>query len=229
MDKVYINTRKIVDYILSVCFPDKCVACGSKGTLLCELCIQKTRHPERDLAKDIYAACDYRDPQIKRALLYLKYYRKRRLGIILGTILYERLMEEIADIRIYTRGSPIILVPVPLSQKRRKERGYNQAEDIARGLIEASSTNGIPLFELNNEIVIKNKDTKPQAKIKNRNERLNNLKNCFKLNPKKDFDIKGRTIIVIDDITTTGSTIEEVVNVLREAGAKKVVGFAVAH
>lgn len=226
------KVKSVWEYILTIFFPDTCAGCKKKDTLLCEFCIQNTRHPERDLPKDIYAACDYRNPQIKRALLFLKYYKKRRLGEILGQILSERLMEEISDIRMYTLGAPIIIIPVPLSKKRNKERGYNQAEDIARGFVKKVHTaNNLsnPLFEIQNEIIIKDKDTKPQAKITNRNERLSNVKNCFKINPKNNFSLKGRTVIVIDDITTTGSTITEVMKILIEAGAKKVVGFAVAH
>ncbi len=218
--------------ILSVVFPDKCIFCNKKGELLCEFCILKTRHPERDLPKDTYAACDYRDPQIKKALLSLKYYKKRRLAIILGGILYDRLMEEIAELRIYTRGAPIILLPIPLSKKRLKERGYNQAKEIAEGLKIVSEKNinmSIKLFEIKDDLVEKWKDTKPQAKITNRNERIKNVKNCFKINSKKNSILKGRTVIVIDDITTTGSTLYEVMEIIKENGAKKVVGFAVAH
>jgi competence protein ComFC len=228
--------KKLVNILglaLSIFFPDKCVSCNKPGELLCELCINKTRHPERDLPKGIYAACDYRDPQIKRALLFLKYYKKRRLGKVVGKIMYERLMEEISDLREYTKGNPILLVPVPLSRKRMRERGYNQAIDIAKGFMDVAKSEinneETPLFQILINFVVKDKETKQQAKIKNRNERLNNLKNCFSLNKKNTFDLKGRTVVVIDDITTTGSTITEIMKVLTEAGAKKVVGFAVAH
>ena len=228
--KIFKNIRKAYDYLLLLCFPDKCVYCGKKNELFCELCIAKTRHPERDLPKNVYAACDYRDPQIKNALLFLKYYKKARLGSILGKILYERLLEDISDIRIYTRGAPIILIPAPLSKKRLKERGYNQALIIALGFREAAQINiENPIFEIIDDLVIKSKDTKPQAKIKNRKERLTNLKDCFMINPKNKYDLRGRTVIVIDDITTTGSTLSEIMSVLEDSGAKKVVGFAVAH
>lgn len=224
--------ENIISELLTIIFPDKCIFCNKKGGLLCELCIAKTRHPERDLATDIYAACDYRDPQIKKALLSLKYYKKRRLALILGGILYERLMEEISNLRIYTRGSPIVLVPIPLSKKRYKERGYNQANEIALGLKEYSENclgKNREIFEINKNLVEKWKDTKAQAKIANRNERIENIKNCFRINPEKELSIKGRTVIVIDDITTTGSTLNEVMAIIKENGAKKVVGFAVAH
>ena len=220
--------RNVLENILEICFPDHCVGCRTKGTLLCELCIQKTRHPERDLPRNIKAACDYRDPQIKRALHFLKYYKKKRLGTILGAIVYERLLEDIADIRMYTLGSPILLIPVPLSKQRKRVRGYNQALEIARGIDRyATEHTQESLFEINTIAVEKIKDTKQQAKIKNRKERLQNLKNCFHV--KNPTQIHNRTIIVIDDITTTGSTLKELITVLTNAGAKKVVGFAVAH
>jgi competence protein ComFC len=232
MNIVSKKLRNIWGWTLTLCFPDKCVGCKKKGELLCELCIEKIRHPERDLPKGIFASCDYRDPQIKRALLSLKYYKGRRLSKIAGKIMYERLLEEISDLREYTKGAPMLLVPVPLSKKRMRERGYNQAEDIARGFMETAKEYGkeeTPLFQILLNVVLKDKDTKPQAKIKNRNERLNNLKNCFSLNKKGNFDFKGRTVIVVDDITTTGSTMSEVMKVIENTGAKKVIGFAVAH
>ncbi len=220
--------RNVLENILEICFPDYCVGCHTKGSLLCELCIQKTRHPERDLPKNIKASCDYRDPQIKRALHFLKYYKKKRLGTILGAIVYERLLEDIADIRMYTLGSPILLIPVPLSKQRKRVRGYNQAFEIARGIqIAAKENKQELLFEISTTAVEKTKETKQQAKIKNRKERLQNLKNCFQV--KNQALVHNRTIIIIDDITTTGSTLGELIAVLTDAGAKKVVGFAVAH
>ena len=128
-----------------------------------------------------------------------------------------------SDMRIYTDQS-ILVIPVPLSRSRGKERGYNQAEIIARGFIDASDEG---IFELRGDIINKKLDTKPQARITNRTERLRNIKNVFEV--KNQIDVKGRTIIVIDDVTTTGGTLNEIIKILKKSGAKKVVGFAVAH
>ncbi|MCE9517599.1 hypothetical protein K8Q96_01195 [Candidatus Nomurabacteria bacterium] len=73
----------------------------------------------------------------------------------------------------------------------------------------------------------KKKDTIAQAKIKNRNQRIQNIRGAFLIN--ENVDIAGRTIIVIDDVTTTGGTLKEAMSVLKKGGARKVYGFAVAH
>ena len=84
-------------------------------------------------------------------------------------------------------------------------------------------------------ILIKNKETEHQAHIKNRKERLKNLIGSFtikssKQNAKENISIiKGRNIILIDDITTTGATLNEAKKILRQAGARKIIAFTVAH
>jgi competence protein ComFC len=138
--------------------------------------------------------------------------------------MYARLIEEIAELRTFSEGAGIILVPVPITNKRLRERGYNQAELIAKGLMQNDKEK---IFKLGKNIIVKTKDTLPQALIKNRNKRLKNVVGCFEL--KNNLLIKNKTIIVIDDVTTTGGTINEVIKLLKKAGAKKVVGFAVAH
>ncbi len=215
--------KYICDGVLSLLFPDRCAGCTLSGTALCELCVRKLRTAERETARGIVAAFDYRDPIIRQVLWQLKYYRRSHLGPIVGTLLYETLIEEVSELRIFASGRPILVIPVPLSKKRRKERGYNQAEHIARGFCESGGAN----FELCTDAVVKIKDTAPQARIANRTKRLANIRGAYHvIHPEK---IRGRTIIVMDDITTTGGTITEIMNILKSSGARKAIGFAVAH
>ncbi len=79
----------------------------------------------------------------------------------------------------------------------------------------------------NNEAEIKNKNTIPQARLTNRNKRLQNIKGAFSII--NTNIIKGKTVIIIDDVTTTGGTMLEIIKILKKSGAKKVIGFAVAH
>jgi len=110
-------------------------------------------------------------------------------------------------------------MPVPLSKKRLKWRGFNQAEIIANILADN--------FKL--EIDAKNlkriKNTKPQAKL-NERERRNNLADCFSWLGDK---LNGRNIILVDDVATTGSTLNECAKVLKQAGASEVWGLVVAN
>jgi ComF family protein len=134
------------------------------------------------------------------------------------------MLEEVSDMRLYSSGLPIIVIPVPLSIKRQQKRGYNQAMEIAKGFCVNSSGE---ILELRGDLVIKNINTKPQARIENRKERLKNLEGAFSVVDEQY--IKARTIIVIDDVTTTGGTMNEISKILKSAGAKKVVGIAIAH
>ena len=77
------------------------------------------------------------------------------------------------------------------------------------------------------DILQKNKDTATQHSIKNRRERLRNLQGMFEI--KNTADIKGKNIVLIDDITTTHGTLLEAKRVLRANGAKKILGFTIAH
>lgn len=215
--------RKILHILLEAIFPEKCLGCKKNGVILCDLCLANIRSAERETARNIIACFDYRDPIIKKALWDLKYKNKRHIAEILGRELYSRNIEELADMKILS-GIPILVIPVPLSKMRKKERGYNQAELIARHFIACAPAE---TFELASDAVVKIKNTPPQARIANRNKRLANIKGAFNL--KENSQIRGRTIIIVDDITTTGGTINEIMKILKSAGARKITGFAVAH
>jgi ComF family protein len=191
---------------------------------LCEYCLSKIRFAERETDEEIRAVYDYRDPLIKKAIWELKYHHKRYIGEKLGELLYEYFMEDIEEMRMFTPGRQILVIPVPISRKKIKLRGYNQALFIAKGFCSKDSLN---IFEMKNDVVYKKINNIPQARITNRKRRLENVKGVFEIKNKEK--VKGRTIIIIDDVTTTGGTINEIIKILKKAGANKVVGFAVAH
>lgn len=105
-----------------------------------------------------------------------------------------------------------VLIPVPLHKKRQKKRGYNQAALFAKAL---GKMWGIPVRE---DLVMREKNTKPLKQF-NPSQRQNNLKKAFKL---MQNDVKLNTIIIVDDIYTTGSTIDAVARVFLEAGVNKI-------
>lgn len=222
--RISLYLKKNKDYILDLLFPIKCVNCNKKSEILCRNCVSQIRLAERETDTDIYAVFDYRDQAIKKAIWELKYYNKRYLGHKLGELLYEYLIEDMGALKTYVAGRSILVVPVPISKNKTKKRGYNQAFAIAKGFCNQSNSK---ILELKNNIVFKKVDTLPQARIMNRKARLKNIKGVFDI--KNKTEIKGRTIIVIDDVTTTGGTINEIIRILTKGGAKKVVGFAVAH
>ena len=219
--------NKLKKWALDLIFPEVCLGCQKKGDVLCENCVLSIRRAERETDTRIYACFDYRDPVIKRAIWNFKLYKRMHLASTLGGLLHEVMSEEVSGMRMYASGQSILVTPVPLSKSRKKTRGYNQAERIARSFCYIGNTDSKNTFELRGDIVTKVRDTSPQARIANRTKRLENIKGAFKIN--NESMVKGRTIIVIDDVTTTGGTLLELMKILKNAGAKKVVGFAVAH
>jgi ComF family protein len=213
-----------INWLLEIVSPPTCLGCQIKGEILCPNCIMKIPRVEREINNKIIAIFEYHNPLVKKIIWNLKYYHHPYLGQKLGEILYDELLEDIYEIKIYTAGSPILVIPVPISRAKTKMRGYNQAKKIARGFCQRG---GKKIFNLGNNIVTKKTETIPQARISNRSKRLKNIHGTFKI--KKPEFVRGRTIIVIDDVTTTGGTMNEIINILEKAGAKKVIGLAVAH
>ena len=211
-------------YIIDLILPEACLGCKIKGEIICSNCFLKIKRAERETGEGILACFDYRDPLIKKAIWDLKYHNRFIIGKKFGEVLYESFLENIAYLKIYTKGIPILVIPVPLYNSRQKKRGYNQAKIIAESFCKSS---GKEILKLMDNVVIKQINTEQQAKLTNRSRRIKNIRGAFKIiNNEK---IKGQTIIIIDDVTTTGGTITEIIKILKKSGAKKVIGLAVAH
>ncbi|OGI98225.1 hypothetical protein A3H53_03735 [Candidatus Nomurabacteria bacterium RIFCSPLOWO2_02_FULL_40_10] len=214
----------ILNSVLNLIFPIKCISCGEKSKDFGALCLSDAPPAERETANWIFPLYDYRHPPIKKALHLLKYKGKKRLAKIFAEVLYEKIMEELSELSVMENFREPLLIPIPLSPKRYRERGYNQAELICRELIKIDRNKN---FKLEKNILIKPKETEHQARIKNRRERLENIVGSFSV--KNVESIKNRNIILIDDITTTGATLAEARKILKKSGARKIIAFTVAH
>ncbi len=221
----------ILKSILNTIFPVKCLSCGKNGKEFCSKCISDAPVAERETSKWIFPLYDYRHPAIKKALWFFKYKGKRRLAGIFAEIIYSKIIEELSDLSAMENFRNVILIPIPLSPKRLRERGYNQAELICKELIKINNLRRGADIKLENNILIKPKETEHQARIENRTKRLKNIIGSFAVkNENKNTEpIKGRNIILIDDITTTGATLNEARKTLKQAGARKIIAFTVAH
>ncbi len=221
----------LLNTILDIIFPVKCVSCLRVGTDLCAECLSDSPTAECENIKWIFPLYNYRHPPIKKALWLLKYKGKKRLAGIFAEILYDKIMEELSDLSVMENFCEPILIPIPLSLKRHQERGYNQAELICQELITINNLRHSVDEKLNlslkNNILIKLKETEHQAHIKNRRDRLKNIINSFTV--KNAELIKNRNIILIDDIITTGATLNEARKTLKQVGARKVIAFTIAH
>ncbi len=225
----FLNT--IIENILSIVFPIKCISCGDTGAYLCLKCLSNVPRAERESAEWIFSLYDYRDPIMKKSLWFLKYKGKKMLANVFAEIIYEKILEELSELSVMENFNNAILIPIPLSQKRYRERGFNQAELICRELIKINSLRDNLNIKLEINILIKPRDTEHQARIKDRNTRLKNLSGSFAIKNSEQNGslVKNRNIILIDDITTTGATLSEARKVLRRSGARKIIAFTVAH
>lgn len=239
----------ILDTILNVIFPVNCICCGKRGLDLCLGCLSDSPQAERESANWIFPLFDYRHPAIKKSIWLLKYKGKKKLANIFAEIMYVKIMEELSELSLMRNFREPILIPIPLSLKRYRERGYNQTELICKELIKIQKRNYLtppsaPLslsrrgargevsilnenLTLLNNVLIKTKETEHQVKIKDRRERLKNLSDSFSV--KNPEFIKNKNIILIDDVLTTGATLTEAKKILKQFGAKKVIAFTIAH
>lgn len=173
--------------------------------------------PSKDFG-DIVSFFSYRDEVTKRLITELKYKGKRDNAKIIGSVIYEYLLEELGDRELYEDFVDPILIPIPLSRQRLRERGYNQTELIAECLTEICTLNTKSLKRIRN--------TESQT-TKNKEERTLNLKDAFVIKNKEL--ILNKNIILLDDVVTTGSTLNEAKETLLKNGAKNVLAIAVAH
>ncbi len=213
----------IFQAIIDFFFPLRCVGCKKRGEALCETCVDKFPPAQDNLPPRYFALYSFKDPVLKRALWELKYKNRHMIADVLGNRLGEHLFAEFTKGSLFSSLKNPLVIPIPIHSKKKRKRGYNQSELIARGGLKKIAE---PI-EIRTDILQKIRDTDPQARIKNRQKRLQNIVGSFSV---KNTDIvHGRNIVLIDDVTTTGATMNEARRALLDAGARKVIGYAIAH
>ncbi len=190
-----------------------CQICGRfmerrQGADICTDC-QQTKW-----SFSLHRSCFRYEGLIKEIILLYKYGRFR----ILGRDLANLILLFLVDNSIWD-GLEVV-VPVPLQARRQKERGFNQAEVIARYI---GKTKGLPIAS---RAIIKIKDTPPQASLEAKLRR-ENVKGAYKIGQKDK--IRNKIVLLVDDVFTTGSTIEECSRILKEAGAREIRAITVAQ
>ena len=210
--------RWLIDFFM-LFFPSNCLVCGKRlhapGAVLCFVC-------EMKMPKTGFKDCDnnpvskifwgrvpvmagtslfrFEKGSAYQTLLHdLKYRGNRKAGLYLGRLLGQALKHT-------TFSDCDLMVPVPLHRKRLKQRGYNQSEIIARG---ASEITGIPVAS---RLIGRKRNMRSQT-LMNRQERFENMARAFTL---CDYypDLHGKKILLVDDIITTGATLEACSQVL---------------
>lgn len=179
-----------------------CLKCGKPVDETEEYC-EECRHRERKFSRG--RGVFLYDTQMKQSLLRYKYYGSREYGKYYAESICRYAGADIM------KWKPDVIVPVPLHRRKKRMRGFNQAADLAE---RTGKLLGIPVTE---EIIYKIKETRSQKKL-DADERKRNLKNAFQT----VTSVKGLRILVIDDVYTTGSTMEAMAECLLESGAEEV-------
>jgi len=220
--------------VLDLFFPRRCVGCGREGNFICASCqrnIKRILPPvcprcgrpqpggtlcpsciNRQFDVDGIRAPFRFEGVIREAIHQLKYRNLRDLSGRLAGLLGE-----------YLRKYPVpgdVLVPVPLHPKRLRERGYNQTLLLAKDLGKIIQVTVVE------DCLIRTKYTSPQAKTESVRERYSNVAGIFSC---RNYDLRDKNVLLIDDVSTSGATIDACAKSLKASGAAAVWGLVVAR
>lgn len=239
--KNVIRLRQRWDWMVGILYPRRCPVCMEivtpRGALIHRECREKLRYirepackrcgrqisqPEKEYCSECakrefhylrgYAVWQY-EAHIRRSLSEFKYHSRKEFADFYAQEAVRLYREKIE------RERPEVLIPVPVHRARRAERGFNQAELIARRMGEAL---GLPV---DSRYLLRTKHTK-RLKELDRGERLKMLRNAFAVDPARK--VSYHSVMLVDDIYTTGSTIDACAAVLQRAGVKRVTFFSMA-
>jgi ComF family protein len=195
-----------------------CSVCGERlaglfavssepGEVRCELCRRAGPPYVRAIAYGSY------DGGLRELIHLLKYDKVRPAANVLGRML----AEVIAELEPAFGSTEILVVPVPLHASKKRERGFNQSDLMARAAVKQSSLGG--RLKLQSELLQRKRITKSQIGL-TRHQRRENLRGAFTVTDPSE--VAGRIVLLIDDVFTTGTTVSECARILRRAGASKV-------
>ncbi len=228
--------------VLDLFFPKKCLGCNKTGTYLCDSCFNKIEIAQNN-------KCPFCDRPVAPSQICEKCAEKYFLDKLIwatpySNALVKELIKAFKYLYIKELAKPLsqllclipgvkhdaIVVAIPLYKKRLRERDFNQAELLAKEVAQYFS---IPL---ETAVIKRTRFATPQVKIKDHKTRRANIKNIFEINPKfvkkcigeNQNLLKEKTIILIDDVFTTGATLSEAAKVLKQAGTKEIWGLVVA-
>ncbi|MDO4301162.1 MAG: ComF family protein [Clostridia bacterium] len=230
--------KEIIDDILSIVYPNHCISCGEvlnagKDKWLCNNCrcdFEITEHKrcktcgriiyhdgkcricnsERIYFDKGYSVLVYKD-SVRNGIMNFKYKGLYRYGKYFGNIMVNYAVQNINMSFDYVTA-------VPLHSKRFKDRGYNQSKILAKAVAESMNIKYM-------DLLIRNKNTKAQNSL-NRKERKENIRDAFSL--RKGMSVENKNILIIDDIYTTGATINECSRVLKKNKAAVVEFFSLS-
>jgi competence protein ComFC len=198
---------------LDLLFPPKCAGCGREGAYLCDVCIAESPKAPDATGQGLEAVISpFQMVGAAREVVHkLKYSGLRVMAEPMGVAMAQHAERH--------RIAPDIIVPVPLHRKRLRERGYNQATLLAH---EVGKWMGVPVDAKG---LVRTEYLGPQARAATREERQANVAGAFA----SSNDFTGLNVMVVDDVTTTGSTLEACAAAISGSGASLVWGLTFAR
>lgn len=245
MGKLLCFLEKLKNLFKNVLLPPSCLYCRKKLTddsqgLICLECWQKIEinsgffcpecgrrlyQPQKTChlkVPFILAAVGFYQNKVLRSLLQaLKYKGAKEAAGILASLMI--LYFQKSKLENFLKEKQFVLLSLPLHPAKKRRRGFNQSEILAQALVKRTKNFFLPL---ETKALVKIKNNAPQMELKNFEARKENVKNCF-LVAKPEL-IKGKNILLLDDVFTSGATMSEAVRVLKASGAKKIIGLVVA-
>ncbi len=200
--------------LLTFFFPPRCVSCREEGAVLCNQCTAQLRTTPQEIEPGIWALSQYHHTVTERLIRAMKYEGKKELADTTGVLLSKappHILHGIFD--------GVVLVPIPSSPSEHRGRGYDHIALMAHSLSLYTKIPLVPALE-------KIRETERQVKMQSREDRMKNLERAFR---QKKVNLQGKTLVLIDDVTTTGATFREAKRALANSGAKHIVCLAIAH
>ena len=230
-------------HLADLFFPLHCFGCETEGTLVCPKCldtIPEREYQECSVCRKPYqkngATCrDCRKTTALDGIFVARPYHHRLLQKLVFALKYrfidaaaEPLAVLLADsITHHPFPLPDLVIPVPLHARRQRFRGFNQAEVLAHKLM-TQLLPGSPI-PIRTDLLTRSRFTKPQMKTDSKPERLANLTKAFVAPLETAGPLVGKHLWLIDDVATTGTTLDECARALKVAGAKTVWGIVIAR
>ncbi len=189
-------------------------ASSGSHSILCIKCL--TIQPSYDSSITIFRYNDL----LKKIVGDLKYHDGTNLSKKFGKILSQKIAPEVQNYNL--------IIAVPLHKQRLRERKFNQAILLAKAILQNLSNDAKNNLKFYPDILLRTRYTKAQVKL-DQKTRAKNLHGAFSVNKKYLDQIKDSSILLIDDVITTGATLENCASILKKAGAKKVTVVTIAH
>ena len=209
--------KNFLNSLLDLIYKQRCYCCSSsvENKEFCSKCYSQLQQCNLLQSKfsagvDIYCAGIY-NKNLQKIIRGLKYHKRKNLAYYIALFMYEYWQQ-------LNISGDFEIVPVPLHVDREKKRKYNQALLIAEEFAKLTG------YSVNTELIKRVKPTQPQYKL-SRLERLENLKDAFVVDKTK---YNGKRLLLLDDISTTASTFETMINALKYNGINNILCFAAA-